>query len=158
MLAYLVAFCQTILANLTSILGISPNYGTIIILLIALRAEYQIALPTAFGVALIIDTLTPETLGLGTAVRFAIAVAVSEIRQHIDVEQLPAQLYLLIGSEICFQALFQALANSFDFATLAKIYLEVSLPTWVYTVVVGFVVLVLADLEFRLEVKRRGLG
>jgi cell shape-determining protein MreD len=158
LLAYLVAFSQTILSDLTSILGIAPNFGTIIILLIALRTEYHIALPTSFAVALIIDALSPETLGLGTAVRFAIAVAVSEIRQHLDIEQLPAQLYLLIGSEICFQTLFQALANSFDLGILSKIYLETSLPTLVYTVVVGFVVLVMADLEFKLEIRRRGLG
>ena len=158
LLAYLVTFSQTILSNLTSILGIAPNFGTIIILLIALRTEYQVALPTSFAVALIIDALSPETLGLGTAVRFAIAVAVSEIRQHIDVEQLPAQMYLLIGSEVCFQTLFQALVNSFDFGILSTIYLEVSLPTLVYTIVVGFVVLAMADLEFKIEVKRRGLG
>jgi hypothetical protein len=158
LLAYLVAFCQTILANLTSILGVSPNFGTILILLIALRWDWPIALPATFMVAFIIDSLNPETLGLGTAVRFAIAVAVGEIRQHIDVEQLPAQLYLLIGSEIVFQALYQALANSFDFGTLSKIYFEVSLPTLVYTSVVGFVVLVLSDMQFKLEVKRRGIG
>jgi rod shape-determining protein MreD len=158
LLAYLVTFCQTILSNVTSILGVAPNFGTIIILLIALRTEYQIALPTSFAVALIIDALSPETLGLGTAVRFAIAVAVSEIRQHIDIEQIPAQMYLLIGSEICYQTLYQALANSFDFGTLSKIYLEVSLPTLIYTLVVGFVALVLVDLEIKVEVKRRGLG
>lgn len=158
LLAYLVAFSQTILSNLTSILGVAPNFGTMIILLIVLRTEYQIALPTSFAVALIIDALSPETLGLGTAVRFAIAVAASEIRQHVDVEQLPAQLYLLIGSEVCFQVLFQALANSFALGTLSKVYLEVSLPTLVYTVVVGFVVLAMADLEFKIDVRRRGLG
>ena len=158
LLVYLVTFCQTILANLTSILGIAPNFGTIIVLLIALKAEYQIALPTSFMVGLIIDALNPETLGLGTAIRFATAVAVCEIRQQIDVEQLPAQLYLLIGSEIVFQVLYQAIANSFDMATLSKIYVEVSLATLVYTVAVGFIVLVMSDLQVRIEVKRRGLG
>ncbi len=158
LLAYLVAFSQTILSNLTSILGIAPDFGTIIILLIVLRTEYQVALPTSLAVALIIDVLTPETLGLGAAVRFAIAVAVGEIRQHVDVEQLPAQMYLLIGSEVCFQALYQALVNSFDIVTLSKIYLEVSLPTLGYTAVVGFIVLALADLEFKIEIKRRSVG
>jgi hypothetical protein len=71
---------------------------------------------------------------------------------------LPAQLYLLIGSEIVFQVLYQAIANSFDLATLSKIYVEVSLATLVYTTVVGFVIFVMADLQFRIEVKRRGLG
>lgn len=158
LLAYLVAFSQTILANLTSILGIAPDFGTIIILLIVLRAEYQVALPASLAVALIIDVLTPETLGLGAAVRFAIAVAIGEIRQHVDIEQLPAQMYLLIGSEVCFQALYQALVNSFDIGTLSKIYLEVSLPTLAYTAVVGFIVLALADLEFKIEIKRRSVG
>ncbi len=158
LLAYLVTFCQTVLSNATSVVGISPNFGTIIILLIVLRTEWTVAFPTSFMVALIIDALNPDLFGLGTAVRFAIAVAVSEIRQHLDIEQLPAQLYLLIGSEIVFQVLYQALANSFDFATLSRIYVEVSLPTLVYTAVVGFVVLVMSDMQFKLEIKRRGIG
>ena len=155
LLALLVAFSQTILSNLTSILGIAPNYGTIIILVIILWREYPLAYPAAFMVGIIIDALNPEFFGYGAAVRFAIAIAAYEIRQHLDVEQLPAQIYLLIGSEISFQLLYQSVVNSLDMGVLPKILLEVSLPTLVYTTVVGAAVLLVTSLQFRIEVSRR---
>lgn len=158
LLAYLVAFSQTILANITSILGVTPDFGMIIIFLIVARQEFQVAFPTVLMVGLIIDALNPQLMGLGTAVRFALAVAIYEIRLHVDIEQLSARLYLLIGAEVCFQLLYQMVANSFDFGILNTIYLEVSLPTLAYTIAVGFVVFVASDLELKLGIRRSTNG
>ena len=157
-LALVVAFCQTILSNLTSILGIAPNFGTILIFLIVLRTDFETALPAAFLVGLVIDALNPENLGLGTATRFAIAAAVHEIKQHLDIDRIQTRLYLLIGSEFCFQSIYQLAVNSFDFGSVPRIYLEVSLPTLAYTVVVGMAIMLLTDLDYKLEIRRRSLG
>jgi cell shape-determining protein MreD len=157
-LAYLVAFSQTILANLTAIQGIVPNYGIIIILLIALRKEYDIALPAIFMCALIIDALTPELLGVGTLIRFGIGVIAFQMRRSMNIEQLFSRLYLIAGADLVYQLLYQLVANKFDISIVGRIYWEVSLPTLVYTTVVGFAAMFLLDLEYKLEITRRRVG
>lgn len=158
LLAYFVAFCQTVLSDLMAILGIAPDLGSIIIFLIVVRREFPVGFPAVFMVGLIIDALNPQTLGLGTVVRFAIAIAVYEIRQHLNIDRLSARLYLLLGAEMCFQLIYQMAANSFDFGIVNTIYFDVSLPTLAYTMALGFVVLVISDLEFKIEIRRRANG
>ncbi len=154
-LAYFVAFSQTILANLTSIHGIVPDFGLIVILLIALRKDYLVALPAIFMCALIIDALTPELLGIGTIIRFGIGVAAYQLRRALNIEQLFSRLYLIAGAEFVHQLLYQLVANKFDISTVGQIYWEVSLPTLVYTTIVGFAAMFLLDLEYKLEITKR---
>jgi len=157
-LAYFVAFSETILANLTSVQGIVPDYGLIIILLIALRKDYQIALPAIFMCALIIDALTPELLGLGTFIRFGIGVVAYQLRRSMNIEQLFSRLYLIAGAEVAFQLLYQLVANKFDISIVGQIYWEVSLPTLLYTTIVGFAAMFLLDLEYKLEITKRKIS
>lgn len=154
-LAYFVAFSQTILANLTAIQGIVPNYGIIIILLIALRKDYQIAFPAIFMCALIIDALTPELLGIGTIIRFGIGVVAYQLRRSLNIQQLFSRLYLVAGAEFVYQLLYQLVANKFDISSVGQIYWEVSLPTMVYTTIVGFAAMFILDFEYKLEITRR---
>lgn len=154
LLAYLVAFCQTILANVTEIAAISPNFGTIIIVLLVLKSGYRTAFTAAFVVAFVIDVLNPELAGLGLAIRFSIAVAVWEFKRKMDLGRVAARIYLLMGAETAYQALYQLLSNGFDLPTVGQLYLETSLPTLIYTTLVGTLVLLLSDLRMKLEVSR----
>lgn len=155
LLAYLVAFTQTILASLTSIRHIAPDYGMIIILLVMLRNEFPVAHSAAFLASIVMDALNPELFGFGTLIRFAIAAAVYELRKNLNVERILSRVYVLIGAESIFHLLYQLVANSFDMSSVTQIYLETSLPTLAYTTVVGTAVLFLLDLEIKLEIKRR---
>jgi cell shape-determining protein MreD len=151
-LAYVVAFCQTVLANITEIASVSPNYGTIIILLLVLKNDYRTAFPAAFMVALIIDSLNPALLGVGTAIRFSLAVAVWELKKKLDLDRIAARLYLLMGFEAVFQLLYQAFASRLDLGVLQHLLLRTSLPTLVYTTVAGLIVLMISDLSVRIEI------
>jgi cell shape-determining protein MreD len=155
LLAYLVAFCQTLLANLTDIHGISPNFGTLIIFMLVLKGSFRTAFIGSFITALIIDALNPEMLGVGLAVRISLATALWELKRKMDLDRVAARLYLLMGMEAAFQLLYQAAASGFDPTAVGFIMLEVSLPTLIYTSLVGLVAIVLSDLSVKIEVKRR---
>ena len=155
LLGFLAAFCQTILANITAILGIAPDFAMIIIMLIVLRREFLTAYPAVLMVALIVDALNPETFGFGAFLRFGLAVVIYELKQHMNLEMLSTRLYTLVGAEFVFQLLYQLIANSFDLGTVAQVYFEGSLPTLAYTALVGFIVFFVLDLEVRVDIKRR---
>jgi len=155
LLGFLTAFCHTILANITSILGIAPDFVMIIILLIILRKDFQIAFPAVLMVALIVDALNPETFGFGAFIRFGLALIVYELKQQMNLEMLSSRMYVLIGTETVFQLLYQLVAHSFDIGTVMQIYLESSLPTLAYTSAVGFLVFFILDLEIKVDVRRR---
>jgi cell shape-determining protein MreD len=137
---------------------VSPNYGTIVILVIVLKADYRTAFPAAFIVGLVIDSLNPSLLGVGTAVRLSIAAGVWELKRKLDLERIPARLYLLMGSELAYQLVYQALTNEFNLAALQQILLTVSLPTLIYTTVVGVLVLLLSDLSVKIEIGKSDSG
>lgn len=155
--AYLTAFCQTLLANIVSIFGIAPDFTMIIILIIVLREEFDVAFPMALVIALISDALTPEVFGYGAFLRFGLAVIIYELRLHLNLEQWYSRLYVLAGAEIVFQLLYQLLTSGFDFGAATQIYFESSLPTLGYTAAVGFVVLFVLDLDIRVDIMRRHL-
>jgi cell shape-determining protein MreD len=155
LLGFITAFCLTILANVTSILGIAPDYGMIIILLVVLREDYLIAFPAVLMVALIVDALNPETFGFGAFIRFGLAVIVYELKQQMNLEMLSSRIYALIGAEFIFQFLYQLIAQSFDIGTVGQIYLESSLPTLAYTTAVGFLIFFILDLDIKIDIRRR---
>ncbi len=158
LLAYLAAFCQNILANLTAIGGVSPNFGTIIIVLIVLKSDFQVAFPAALLTGLVIDILNPELFGLGTAIRFAIAAAVWELKCKMDLKRLAARVYLLMGAEAAFQLFYQCCANRFDLDILGHLFVEVSLPILLYTSVLGTVAIMIGDLSVKIQIKKAGGG
>lgn len=158
LLAYIVTFCQTILANVTQIAGVSPDYATIIILLIVLKSRYQTAFAAAFMVGLLIDVLNPELLGVGLAVRFAIAVGLWEMKRKMDLGRISTKLYLVLGAEAVFQLIYQTLVSNFNLGMLRYILLSVSLPTILYTTVVGLVVVLLSDLSIKVEIRKGDSG
>ncbi len=127
----------------------------IIILLIILRKDFQIAFPAVLMVALIVDALNPETFGFGAFIRFGLALIVYELKQQMNLEMLSSRMYVLIGTETVFQLLYQLVAHSFDIGTVMQIYLESSLPTLAYTSAVGFLVFFILDLEIKVDVRRR---
>ncbi len=155
LLGFLTAFCNTILANITSILGIAPDYAMIIILLVILRQDFLIAFPAVLMVALIVDALNPETFGFGAFIRFGLAVIVYELKQQMNLEMMSSRIYVLIGAEFTFQLLYQLIANSFDFGTVSQVYLESSLPTLAYTTAIGFLIFFILDLDIKIDIKRR---
>ncbi len=157
LLGYLTAFSHTILANITSILGIAPDFVMIIVMLIILRKDFQIAFPAVLMVSLIVDALNPETFGFGAFIRFGLALIIYELKQQMNLEMLSSRFYVLIGAEAVFQLLYQLVANSFDISTVMQVYLESSLPTLVYTAAVGFLIFFLLNLEFKIDIKRKQL-
>jgi cell shape-determining protein MreD len=157
-LAYLVTFCQTILANLTAINGIVPNYANIIIFVVIMRVNYRLAFPAVFMIGLLVDVLNPNTLGIGLAIRFGLAVVVEELKRKMDTDQLATRLYLLLGFEAAFQLLYQPLVLRFDFTALQHVLIQSSIPTFIYTGLVGALVVALSDLRVKFEVSRRGSG
>ncbi len=156
--AYLTAFCQTLLANTVAILGIAPDFTMIIILIIVLRKEFDLAYPVTLLVALISDALTPEVFGYGAFLRFGLAVLIYELRQHLNLDQWYSRLYVLVGAETVFQLLYQLLTSGFDFGAALQVYWESSLPTLAYTAGVGFIVFFLFDLGIRVEILSRRRG
>lgn len=155
LLGFLTAFCHTILANITSILGIAPDFVMIIILLIVLRKDFQVAFPAVLMVSLIVDALNPETFGFGAFIRFGLALIIYELKQQMNLEMLSSRFYVLIGAEAVFQLLYQLVAHSFDITTVMQVYLESSLPTLAFTSAVGFLIFFLLDLEFKIDIKRK---
>lgn len=154
LLGFITAFCHTILANITSIFGISADFVMIIILLIILRKDFLIAFPAVLMVSLIVDALNPETFGFGAFIRFGLALIIYELKQKMNLEMLSSRLYVLIGTEALFQLLYQLVAHSFDMIIVMQVYLESSLPTLVYTTIVGFLIFFLLDLEIKIDIKR----
>lgn len=157
-LAYIVAFCQTILANITEIANSSPDYGTIIIVLVVLRADYRSAFTAALLVGLVLDCLNPQLLGVGTAVRFSIAVALWELKRTVDLGRVSTRIYLLLGAEGVYQLLYQTFAGNFSLNNLPHVLLSVSLPTLIYTTVMGLIVLMIADLSVKIEIRKGDSG
>lgn len=155
LLGFAAAFCSTILANITAILGIAPDYAMIIILLIILRQEFDTAFPAVLMVALIVDALNPETFGFGAFIRFGLAAIIYELKQQMNLEMLSSRMYVLLSAELIFQLLYQLIAQGFDLATVGQVYFESSLPTLAYTGAVGFLVFFILDLEFKIDIKRR---
>ena len=155
LLGFITAFCHTILANITSILGIAPDFAMIIILLIILRQEFDTAFPAVLMVALIVDALNPETFGFGAFIRFGLGVIIYELKQQMNLEMLSSRMYVLLGAELIYQLLYQLIAQGFDLGTVGQVYFESSLPTLAYTAALGFLVFFILDLEFKLDIKRR---
>ena len=154
-LAYVVAFCQTILSQFMAIGEIVPNFGTLIIVAIVLHRQYRFAIPAAFMIGILIDVLDPRLLGLGTAIRLVIAYALYELRFKMDMERTAAKIYLLLGAELVFQLLYQPFATGFSLEVVKSVFLHHSVPTIVYTTVVGLLLLIVADLEIKFLIKRR---
>ncbi len=151
------AGAQTILANAVAIFGIVPDFALIIILLVVWREDFPVAFPVIMLLSLIADALLPELFGISAAIRFALAAIAYELRQHLNLDQLSSRFYVLLGAEAVYQLIYQLVANGFDLGIVARVYLETSLPTLLYTAAVGFIVFLVFDLEFSIDIRRRRL-
>jgi rod shape-determining protein MreD len=158
LLGFLTAFCQSILANLITIGGVAPDFAGIIILIIMLRTGHQLAYPAAFLVALVADVLNPELLGIGLVLRFVLAAALGELQRRLDLARVATRLYLLLGMTTLFQLLYQILIFRFDIVSLPAVYLYTSIPTLLYTALVGLIVILASDLSVNIEIGRQKRG
>lgn len=158
LLGFLTAFCQSILANITSIGGVAPDYASIIILILMLSTEYRMAYPAAFLVALIADVLNPDLLGVGLILRFSLAAVLGELQRKLDLARVVTRLYLLVGYVALFQILYQTLVLRFDISSLPAVFLNVTIPTLLYTTVVGLIVILLSDLSVKIEIGKQKRG
>jgi rod shape-determining protein MreD len=136
----MVIIYQSIIFRGVEISGISLDLSLIILVYVGLTRGPVFAALFGFASGLLLDVYTPGFLGLATLLRTSLGFLVGNFRKKLFLETLYSKggmiFFVLLGHDL-FYYLF---ATSFQIGATTYILLFDSLPSALYTTVVGMVI------------------
>lgn len=142
---------QTLGADLVSIGLIRPDLVIVIIVWLTLTRDLSWGVAFGFGAGILLDSLSPQFLGLGAFLKVLAAVAVFLISHRVRTESLVIRIGLVAGVVIAHDVLYFLVVYSFDPQLELNTLLNIIIPSALYTSLVAAVVLYLSERQLTIK-------
>lgn len=136
---------QVGLINRIGIAGIRPDVTVLLLVLLAQRRGAVFGALLGFGIGLLEGLLQPQTLGMQCLAKSILGFAIGKLAQQLVSGSLPLMAVLLALSVLVHDAIFLLAYTHLSLPRFFAMYLTESLPTALYTAVLGSVIAVVAS-------------
>ena len=142
--ALLALVLQLVLVDRIAIFGVRPDLTVLIVVLLGLRGGPLTGMLVGFCLGLVQDLLTPATLGMNMLAKTILGHISGRLSSSLV---LPAPLYapLFAAAVLIHDFIYLLAYTHLEPGRFLRIFLVQSLPTAVYTAVVGVVLLLLGS-------------
>jgi len=152
---FVLIFFQSLLSDLVTLMGVKFDLAIVILVYIALTRGSTYGVVFGFLIGLLLDVLSPQTLGLGALVKCLIGFSVGSFKDNLYLESFYSKAGVIFFALILNDFLYNIFASGVNASTLG-ILINHSLPSAFYTSIVGmFIFFALSKLQGeRLEVEK----
>ena len=149
----LVIIFQSIVSDVVSIQGIRLDLPIFILVYISLTQGPKQGVILGFLFGLLLDVFSPERLGLGALIKCSLGFAVGNFKDTLFLESLYSKGLIVFLCVIVNDLIYYLASTGLSLSTTLHVLLSSSLPSAVYTLVVGMLIFVF--LEKRVSQKLR---
>jgi rod shape-determining protein MreD len=137
LLMYVALALQATLVPHLSIAGIRPDLPLVAVVLLATARGTTAGTACGFFVGLAQDLTNPAFLGLNALTKSLLGFAAGALRVHLDAGSLPMRAAMLFAAVLAHDILYLTLFTRLELSELLLGLLIRSLPTALYTALVG---------------------
>ncbi len=149
---------QSLLSDMVTIMGVKFDLAIIILVCIALTRGPTYGLIFGFLIGLLLDVLTPQTLGWGALVKCLIGFTLGNFKDNLYLESLYSKVGVIFFALILNDFLYYIFTSGVN-ATTFRILSNYSLPSAVYTSIVGALIfLTLTRIKWERWGSQKGSG
>lgn len=135
----LIAFYRTNLLDLFAIGAIEIYLTALIVLLVALNKDFVTAVWFGFAAGLIYDAPHPSLLGVHMILLSAIAAAISQAKEHLNLESIQSRLLLILAGLLVYSVVYTLIYTTSGSSEFFRLLLPVTIPSVIYSAVVGWI-------------------
>lgn len=128
---------QTLIADFLTLSGARLDLGIFVLVYLALNYSATEAVIFGFLWGLLQDVFNPSLLGLGALIKTSLGFVLANFKSQLYTETTLARALIILAAVICSELVYHVVALNAKLDSLAYILLRFSLPTAVYTSVVG---------------------
>jgi len=150
LLGVIFIYLQVLVIPAISILGILPLVLLPWLIYTVWTRDQIIALPVAFLVGLMYDTLNPQTFGMHAMIFCLLAILINILRIPFEQDSVVAKL-IAIGSSNLLFSLLNILIMGVSFGFEANLY-QISLGAFFYNLILSTLIFALMQLVSRLRI------
>jgi rod shape-determining protein MreD len=136
---------QVAIINRMAIGGIRPDITVLLLVLLAQRRGAVFGALLGFSIGLLEGLLQPQTLGMQCLAKSVLGFAIGKLAQQLVTGSLPLMAVLLGLSVLVHDAIFLLAYTHLSPGRFFALYLTQSLPTALYTAVLGTAIAVVAS-------------
>ncbi len=142
--AFLALVLQLAFVDHLSVLGVRPDMTVLIVVMLGLRRGPVAGTLIGFFLGLFQDLLAPATLGMNMLAKSVLGYLSGRLGQNLALSGLALYAPLFAIAVLVHDLLYLMVYTRLDLYRVLRIFLVESLPTAVYTAVVGVVILAVA--------------
>ncbi len=143
--AFLALVLQLAFVDHLSLFGVRPDITVLIVVLLGLRRGPSTGTLVGFFLGLFQDLLAPATLGMNMLAKSVLGYLSGRLGQTLALSTLPLYAPLFAVAVLVHDLLYLMVYTRLDPYRVLKIFLVESLPTALYTAIVGLIVLAVAS-------------
>lgn len=136
-LFFFLLFFQSLISDWITILGARLDLGIFILVYLALNYSANEAVIFGFIWGILLDVLNPSLLGLGTLIKVLLGFALANFKSQLYFETSLPRALIIFGAVIFNELVYNLVALNGNFTSLANIFFRVTLPSALYTSLVG---------------------
>jgi rod shape-determining protein MreD len=144
--AFLALLLQVSVADRLVILDVRPDLTVLIVVILGLRRGPMAGTLAGFFVGFLQDLLVPATLGMNTLAKSILGNLSGRLGQNLALPSLPLYAPLFALAVLLHDIIYLLAYTKLDPGRFIRIFLVQSLPTALYTSLLGVAILIMAAL------------
>ena len=136
-LFFFLLFFQSLISDWITILGARLDLGIFILVYLALNYSSNEAVIFGFIWGILLDVMNPSLLGLGTLIKVILGFSLANFKSQLYFETSLPRALIIFGAVIFNELVYNLVALNGNFTSLANIFFRFTLPSALYTSLVG---------------------
>lgn len=134
---FFLLFFQSLISDWITIQGARLDLGIFILVYLALNHSATEAVIFGFIWGVLVDVLNPSLLGLGTLIKVILGFALANFKSQLYFETSLPRALIIFGAVVFNELSYNLVALNANFTSWANIFFRFTLPTALYTSLVG---------------------
>jgi len=127
------------------ILGIRPDLSVLVLVFLSLRRGPLVGTLIGFSLGAFQDLLVPPTLGMNMLAKSVLGYTVGRLGENLSLDSLPLYGPVLGISVLVHDAIYLLAYTRLDPTQFFRMYIYQSVPTAIYTTIIGLALLVVSS-------------
>lgn len=136
-LFFFLLFFQSLISDWITIMGARLDVGIFILVYLALNYGATEAVIFGFVWGILLDVLNPTLLGLGTLIKVVLGFTLANFKSQLYFETSLPRALLIFGAVVFNELIYNLVALNANSTSLANLFFRFTLPTALYTSLVG---------------------
>lgn len=134
---FFLLFFQSLISDWITIQGARLDLGIFILVYLALNYSSNEAVIFGFIWGILLDVMNPSLLGLGTLIKVILGFSLANFKSQLYFETSLPRALIIFGAVIFNELVYNLVALNGNFTSLANIFFRFTLPSALYTSLVG---------------------